>query len=205
MKNIGEIYAQVPAGYYFESLKTNPFQRFWHLSRFRQVQRLLKDKKGKLLDIGCADGVFTNEISKVLQKNSPITAVDIYKPSVQFAQKTFKHITFRTAPAEKLPFKTKSFDIVTCLEMLEHVENPNIVLKEIKRVLKKGGIAIILLPQETLLFQTIWWLWTRLKGKVWNHAHFQHFYFDETVKLLEKNGFAVTIKKTFMANMLMVF
>lgn len=205
MKNINHIYAQVPAGYYYESLKTNYLQRFWHTQRFIHIQQLLKGREGKLLDIGCADGVFTNEMSKVLQKGSIITAVDIYTPSIQFAQKKFKHITFKTAPAEKLPFKTNSFDIVTCLEMLEHVQDPAMVMKEIKRVLKKGGTAIILLPQETKLFQIIWWIWTKFKGKVWNHAHFQHFFFDAMPAFFERLGFTITMKKTFLWNMLMIF
>ena len=205
MTNNEHIYAQVPAGYYFESLKTNPFQRFWHQQRFMQIQQWLKNKKGKLLDIGCADGVFTNETSKALNKGSTIVAVDIYKSTIIFAQKHFPHIQFLTAPAEKLPFSTNSFDMVTCLEMLEHVEEPNTVLQQIKRVLKKNGTALILLPQETPLFKIIWWLWTKVKGKVWTHAHFQHFSLDTASKLFEKNGFRVTRKKTFLLNMLMVF
>ena len=72
-------------------------------------------------------------------------------------------------------------------------------------ILKKGGNAIILVPQETLLFQIIWWMWTKFKGKVWSHAHFQHFFFDDMLALFAKHEFKVTKKKTFMWNMLMAF
>lgn len=45
--------------------------------------------------------------------------------------------------SHRLPFKANSFDIVTCLEMLEHDDNPFKTLEEIYRVLKKGGWAIV--------------------------------------------------------------
>lgn len=47
---------------------------------------------------------------------------------------------------EKLPYEDNSFDIITCTEVLEHLENHRAVLKEVYRILKPGGIATFSTP-----------------------------------------------------------
>lgn len=203
--SLNEIYRQVPTAYYYHSLQTNPFQRFWHTQRFKVIGTLLSQRKVNLLDIGCADGVFTNEIAKVLHRQSSVTGVDIHISSINFARRKFPHIKFYTAAAENLPFQKHTFDLITCLEMLEHVKNPLLVLQEMRRILKPNGRAVILVPQETLLFKSIWFVWTKFKGKVWNHAHMQHFYFDSLNSFFVKNRCAIKYRRTFLGGMLMVF
>lgn len=48
--------------------------------------------------------------------------------------------------AHRLPFKDDAFDCVKCTELLEHVENPDKVIKEIPRVLKSSGVLILSMP-----------------------------------------------------------
>ena len=50
------------------------------------------------------------------------------------------------ADAEKLPVKSETIDCVKCTELLEHVEYPEIVIKEITRVLKDGGTLVLSVP-----------------------------------------------------------
>lgn len=73
-------------------------------------------------------------------------------------------------PAEKLPFPDDTFDVVTCLEALEFVENRTAVIQEMARVLRPGGQLL-----TTLRINTRW-----MPGKVWSE--------DEFVKLLESSG-----------------
>lgn len=54
---------------------------------------------------------------------------------------------------EKIPRKAGSYDAIICTEVLEHVENPEKVLKELKRVLKKNGKLYITVPQSWKLHQ----------------------------------------------------
>lgn len=49
---------------------------------------------------------------------------------------------------EKIPFNDKTMDVISCLECLEHVFDPTIVLKEIERVLKPGGRVLISVPYQ---------------------------------------------------------
>ena len=87
--------------------------------------------------------------------------------------------------------------------MLEHVENPEKIIREIKRVLKRNGKVIILVPTDNFLFRIIWMLWNRIYH-VWNHAHIQSFKSDTLVLLLKKNGFKIEEIKRFNLNMLLL-
>ena len=205
MSDMNKIYAQVPPGYYFESLRNNILQRFWHEQRFKQIRQLCSNRTGTLLDIGCADGVFTNVIYNAMSAKSKITGIDIYKPSITFAHKKYPYIRFMVAAGEKIPFPKASFNYITCLEMLEHVASPSLLLNEMRRILKKNGTIIIMVPHETWLFKFIWFIWTKSKGKVWDHAHLQHFDRSSMTTLFTKNNFKIIYHKTFLLNMLMLF
>jgi ubiquinone/menaquinone biosynthesis C-methylase UbiE len=57
---------------------------------------------------------------------------------------------------------------VTCLDVLEHLNHPTLALSEVFRVLRRRGFLVITSPNVTLLFQLIWWAWTRFgMGKHW--------------------------------------
>lgn len=52
------------------------------------------------------------------------------------------------ADAQRLPFGSQSFDFVTCVEAIEHVERPERLVAEVRRVLKPGGVAVFTTPQR---------------------------------------------------------
>ena len=55
--------------------------------------------------------------------------------------------------AEQLAFGNSTFDRVYCTEVLEHVQNPRTVLREMHRVLKEHGVAVVSVPNEALINQ----------------------------------------------------
>ena len=55
---------------------------------------------------------------------------------------------------KKIPFKSDYFGLVTAIDVLEHIEDDLGALREIKRVLKKGGLAILLVPAHPRLWST---------------------------------------------------
>lgn len=200
-----ELHKDVPPDWYTRSIKENLLQRFWHTTRFREIGRFIPLTKGKILDIGCADGTFT----KVILGNSKaktIVGVDVLSSSVAYAKKRFarsKKLSFKVADAHRLPFLNREFDAVFCLEVLEHVENPDVVLSEIHRVLKNNGYVIVLVPSENWLFRFIIWpLWLLWRGKIWKGTHLNKFFADELVGLMEKEGFKIDKNHKFLLGML---
>lgn len=205
-KKIGlDLHAHVPANWYFESLKKDPFQKYWHTTRFREVKKVITSAN-LVLDVGCADGVFSNVIFKSTNAKKFI-GLDIVKSSVDWANKHWaknKRMKFIVGDAHKLPFKDETFDAVFCLEALEHVVNPVQVFKEFKRVMKKGGYGVFLVPSDNDLFKIVWWLWLTFypRGWVWRETHIQTYRNNYLPKACKKAGFEIELDKKFNLGML---
>ena len=102
-----------------------------------------------VLDIGCGGGILCEAMAKA---GARVTGIDAECDAVQTAQ---EHATDNHLPIEYFctPVETysgKSFDVITCMEMLEHIENPAIVLEHCKRLLKPGGILFLSTISRTM-------------------------------------------------------
>lgn len=205
IKRAASLHKNVPPDWYTRSIRENILQRFWHTARFKEIGRLIPVTRGRILDIGCADGTFT----KVILENSKakkIIGIDVLSSSVAYVKKRFarsKKLSFKVADALRLPFLNREFDAVFCLEVLEHVENPGGVLSEIHRVLKNNGYIIVLVPSENWLFRFIIWpLWLLWRGKIWKGTHLNNFSGDKLVEMMEKERFKVVKNHKFLLGML---
>lgn len=201
-----ELHQNVPKNWYFESIKVDLLQRFWHKRRFKEISNVIDPVEGKVLDIGSNDGTFSKVI---LDKTNAkeLIGIDVVKKTVDWANvhwKKTKKTKFMVADAMKLPFKSDTFDAVFALEVLEHVFDPKTVLLEIKRVLKKQGYAVFLVPSDNLLFKIIWFLWLHFypRGKIWKETHIQSYEGNYLTKISKKAGFKIIIDKKFLFGML---
>jgi ubiquinone/menaquinone biosynthesis C-methylase UbiE len=207
-KTATDLHAKVPPNWYYESLRVDSLQRFWHKRRFEEISRLIEPiKHGEVLDVGCADGVFSKVILEKT-KADKLIGIDILKDSVDWANKHWrtKKMRFVVGDAHDLKFKTASFDAIFCLEVLEHVRNPEKVLKEFRRVLKKGGYGIFLVPSDSLLFRIVWFLWLNFypRGWVWKETHIQTYRNNYLSKVCKRAGFKIEEYKKFNLGMLHV-
>lgn len=73
------------------------------------------------------------------------------------------------ADIEDIPIKEGTYDAVLCVEVLEHVKNPNVALKEIYRVLKKGGTLILTAPFNSLTHYAPHFYSTGFSSYYYNH------------------------------------
>src|SRR3972149_4727042 len=201
-----ELHEKVPANWYYQSLKVDPLQRYWHMRRFKEIGKLIEPARGKVLDVGSADGAFSNVILKKSGAKE-LVGIEVLKKSVDWANKhwrTNKKMKFMVGDAHDLNFKSNSFDAVFCLEVLEHVKNPTKVLKEFKRVMKKGGYGVFLVPSDNDLFKIIWYLWLHFypRGWVWRDTHIQTYRNNYLPKICLKAGLSVERNKKFNLGML---
>lgn len=206
MKTAEELHQNVPPDWYFASIKRNVFQRYWHKRRFAAVKELAEPVSGKILDIGSADGVF----SKVILDSTgakQVIGIDVLKTSVDWANKHWRRnpkLKFKVGDGHHLKFKANTFDAVFGLEVLEHVFDPIKVFREVKRVLKKGGYAIFLVPSDNFLFTVIWWFVTNFWwARIWQDCHVQSFSRKNRLsKTIAKTGLTIEVDETFLLGML---
>jgi len=204
LQDAANLHKNVPPDWYFQSIRRNLFQRYWHKMRFREVKKEIEPAK-TVLDIGSADGLFSREILRKTKAES-LVGIDVLQSSVDWANKHWRtnKLKFQLGDAHDLPFRARSFDAVFTLEVMEHVRNPKKVLNEMKRVLKKDGYAIMLVPTDSLLFRMIWWFVTNFWwARIWDDCHVQSF--DKNNKLssyAKKVGFEIEVDRNFAWGML---
>ena len=200
-----EIWNQVPTTYYQQGVKGNLFQYLWHSHKIKLAKRILsKLKFDNCLDVGCASGYMISEIFKTFPQ-AKYFGVDVYDKAIEYAKITYPNIEFKIASADKLPFKNDYFDLILFYETIEHVENPKECLKEIKRVLKKGGTLILTMDSGSWLFRLVWFIWENTKGKIWQGAHLHPFHHKELEKLIQDSGFKIKDKIFSFAGMEVTF
>ena len=144
-------------------------------------------------------------VNSVIAKK--IIGIDVLKSSVDWANKHWrrnKKMKFKVGDAHKLDFPSNSFDAVFALEVMEHVYDPSIVFKEIRRVLKKDGYAIVLVPSDNFLFLIIWGFITRFWwARIWRDCHVQSFSQENSLaEVVAKSGLKVEVDKKFILRML---
>lgn len=153
----------------------------------KKLQKLEKhypqERKGKLLDVGCYAGFFL-KIAK--DAGWHVYGVEPNWGGSEYARQKLG-LNVITSTLEEAIFPNGYFDVVTLYAVLEHVPDPSSLLKEINRVLRKGGLIALEVP-------TIDNLWFRALKRKWRHFILGHFYFftkDTITLLLQRLGFEV--------------
>ncbi len=166
--------------YHWQQIKSNLFKFNAYVdARYQQVLNHIPQATNlKILDIGCGDGVLLYLINQKVK--AKLTGVDLDQNSLKTARSKLK-AKFVKASAYKLPFKTSAFDIIIASEIIEHLDQPQKMLQEIKRVLNPLGTVIITTPIK--LFKT-----------PEDPMHYQEFTPDQLTKLIKKYFKSITIQ-----------
>jgi len=113
----------------------NPLRLDW-------IQTLASLKDKQVLDVGCGGGILSDAMARV---GAHVTGIDLATKSLKVAQlhaleTQTPNVSYREVSAEALAAeKPASFDVVTCMEMLEHVPDPASVVRACASLVKPGG------------------------------------------------------------------
>ncbi|MCX7910232.1 MAG: class I SAM-dependent methyltransferase [Endomicrobia bacterium] len=125
------------------------FIRKYFLDRIKFSLDIADLKNGeKVLDLGCGEAILLKEIQRN-NKNVYYWGLDINENIKSLNLENGEFIVGDLE--EKLPFDSNFFDVIFALDVLEHIKNINVVLKEISRVLKDKGKFVVCGPTES------WW------------------------------------------------
>jgi 2-polyprenyl-3-methyl-5-hydroxy-6-metoxy-1,4-benzoquinol methylase len=117
-----------------------------HLHRYAIAQEIVTDKI--VLDIASGEGYGSNLLAKTATK---VIGVDISEHDVKKAKLKYSktpNLTYHHGSVLEIPFDANYFDVVVSFETLEHLTDHQLMLSEIKRVLKDDGILIISTPDK---------------------------------------------------------
>lgn len=126
------------------------------------ILRELKSVAGaSVLDVGCGAGFLSNRLAR---HKFEVTGVDLAEDALAVAAEhdSTRSVRYVAGDAYDLRFAAGSFDVVACMDVLEHVEDPSRVIRSIARVLKPGGIFFFHTMNRTWLSYLI-----ALKGVEW--------------------------------------
>ncbi len=124
----------------------NFFQKMWNEAHDNNVNNIIAllstNKKAKVLDIGCGDGKFTVRFKNKI-KAETIVGADGVKDRLKVAKKLGVDQIVNFNIEKSWPFKDSEFDVVVSNQVIEHIENIDMFISEIYRVLKPNGYCVI--------------------------------------------------------------
>jgi ubiquinone/menaquinone biosynthesis C-methylase UbiE len=115
-------------------LSRNPLQRFliWYFHR-RVGELVAASGASGILDVGCGEG-FTIDRLLSTDGHLPIQGLDYDFRALLQAKEKHPHVVFQMGDIRRLPFAADRFELVLCLEVLEHLPDPPAALEELRRV-----------------------------------------------------------------------
>jgi GT2 family glycosyltransferase/SAM-dependent methyltransferase len=144
-----------------------------HLHRYLLVSKVVVGKT--VLDIASGEGYGSAMLARTAHK---VTGVDISQEAVSHAQAKYKfeNLDFRLGSCSAIPLEDASVDIVVSFETIEHHNEHDAMMREIKRILRPGGVLVISSPDKLEYTD---------KSGTNNPHHVKELYRDEFKKLLD--------------------
>lgn len=144
----------------YTQIRDNEEKHWWYLGRkkllLKLVLSIISDTKRVILDYGCGTG-FNLEL---LQDYGEVWGADIEPLAIKYSKSRGIKKVVLVKKKKRLPFKNGQFEIITCLDVLEHVEEGGCLLDEFNRILKKKGYLIVFVPAYPILW-----------GRLDNYSH----------------------------------
>jgi len=166
-----------------EAMKIETYNKKSRLKYYTQVwSAKWIDENDIVLDVGCGNGELCGYAEDKGCKR--VVAYDVSQEALNKAKEYTnpKIVEFIKGYAEKLPFEDKTFTVVTCNQVLEHLKDDDLVIGEMLRVLKKNGKLIITVP-----------IGNELDGKDNNSKHLNKYDYNNVLRKFQVLGDDFTI------------
>ena len=154
---------------------------WWYVGRRRIIQSLVEKisatlKTERILDVGCGTGANL----KMLAAYGKAEGVDISPQAVDFCHERGLD-SVKLGAVEQLPYENDSFELVTALDVIEHLDDDIAGLREMRRVLRRDGRILVFVPA----FMFLW----GVQDDVSNHR--RRYTLPSLLKAVEEAGFSV--------------
>lgn len=188
----------------FHKLLSKPQERgmysagYWQSKVRENILTMLSQYQGRLLEIGCGEGLFLSQFVKAYPQIQP-WGVDCWTEALidarkRFIEKEIKRVSLVTADAQRLPFKDSSFDSVVCANFFICVESLSMVrsvLQEAARVCRKNAALIIEFRNKKNIFLNLKYKWAKYYDTTTQRHPLSTYDKEEIVAMLKEFGFAL--------------
>jgi SAM-dependent methyltransferase len=124
---------------------------WWYRGRRRvilaELERLPLPAGASVLDAGCGSGRTLQELTRF----GEVTGIEL-DPDAAGLARSRGHGEVRVGRLEQLPWEDGSFDLITCLDVIEHTPDDRATLRELRRVTRPGGFLLVTVPA----YQALW-------------------------------------------------
>jgi ubiquinone/menaquinone biosynthesis C-methylase UbiE len=164
----------------------------------RKISQLVNLQDGmKVLDVGCGTGSLLKELAGS-GKELNLYGIDLSPEMINAARAKLKdgnHVELYERSAADLPFESNYFDYVVCMNSLHHHANPNQSLIEMTRVLKPGGVMILM---DGFVDSTVRKVLSRTANVLRNEGKVQRFKREELQRIFRSLGYESIRQQTFL-------
>ncbi|MBC2607229.1 class I SAM-dependent methyltransferase [Pelagicoccus albus] len=156
-----------------ESKSEFPQLYYEHVHRYLLAKEHIEG--GNVLDLACGSGYGSRILA---EKAEAVTGIDISEEAIKSASATYKksNLKYKIANCYDTKLPAESFDYIISFETIEHLDSPELLLDEVKRILKPDGLLIISSPDKLEYTD---------KSPVKNEFHKKELYHEELKKELE--------------------
>ena len=183
-----------PAAYYRKSGKrrfpaiVEFVQQRLYAARARKIEKLREGERGEVIDIGCGPGWLLNAMR---ERGWAVCGTEMSESAAAFARETM-NLPVESKELRDLGFADGRFDAVLLWHVLEHDPEPEILVAEIARILKPGGVFFVGIPNYGCPGSR----WSRDKWFALDvPRHLSHLSADRLRRLLEGAGFQVRAER----------
>ncbi len=175
---------------------------YWRAAATARAKKLLgSNPEPRILDVATGTGDLAASMAKI--PGAKVTALDLSPEMLVIARKKYPGITFHEGYAEKLPFDTASFDVVSAGFGVRNFENLEQGMREFHRVLKPGGHAFIIepmIPRNPLVKKLYLIYFKKVLPKIaalFSKSTFAYDYLPHSVEQFpQTEAFAAVLKKS---------
>ena len=165
-------------------------RRYWDY-RDETIFKHVPKGTGALVEVGCGEGLLTEKAMKRFP-DKDVSAIEPNPENVEICKSFGINVT--EGSVYQLPFEDDSIDCVLFIEVVEHLDDPELALKELSRIVKPGGRLIMLFPNDGAV-KLARIILLKFKEAYYNAGHVRQWTPRAARDIFKRNGLSVTNTK----------